>query len=524
MISGGKSVHENVYKGMGEYFFEQAERYANNIFQIDGMTGERETFASVNMRSSRVAANMRKHGITPDDVIVTCLKNNLDTIVPHIGTLYLGAKYAAMDPIQTDKDWIHCLQIVKPKMIFVDHENLERMEKCLTHLVGEPIIIVSGESDKHETLKEMAARSQEAEKFRPEIVKDCRQTAIISFSSGTTSLPKAVGLSHFSCINQAISYLDMNICDPKMMLVFSTFYWISSVLIMVRAFVSGGCRVVPRRFHPVEALKMIEEFKVTYCIMPVLATKQILEVKDAQKYDTSSLFHYFSAGTTINPERLSEAKKLFKHSYVTSGYGCSELGSVTAFDLKRDKHLMHKLSSVGKCLNDVDIKIVDEETRGKLGPNQEGEICVRSLYCMNGFYNMDLPSPFDSDGFLKTGDKGYYDEDECLYIVGRCNETFKNGSLKIVPSQWEAVLQQHPGVQEAGVFPLLQGLDVFLPAACVVLKQGVYVSAEEIHQFFQDRMTEKHKIEGGIKFVDKLPKTPSMKMRRKELIDLFMNN
>ncbi|CAG9819258.1 unnamed protein product [Phaedon cochleariae] len=522
ILCGGKSDFERVQKGVGEYFFEMAQKHQEKIFQIDGRTKEEETYSSVHQRSIRLASHLQKLGVTPDDIVVTCLKMTMDTVIPHIATTYLGAKFAALDIIQTEKDWTHCIGLVKPKLVFVDEDHLRKIEKCLKSLGIEPIIIVDGKSDCHTVFADLMKPSVEDVTFSPQIVEECHATAAIFFSSGTTGLPKAMCLSHFSFINKTISYFTMDICNPKVILAYSSFYWITGMEILTRMFFSGGCRIIAPSFHPEEAIRMIEEFKVTYCIINPACLKSIIDLDNATKYDTSSLHHLSTGGSPVKPNDLLDMRKLFKHSHVTIGYGCSETaGILTCFDFTRDRDVLDNVKSVGRCMKEVEIKVVDDLTRQPLGPNQDGEIWVRTPYLMNGYLNDETPSRLDEEGFLKTGDRGYYDADECFYIVGRSDDIFKYGVVKVDPDRWESVLAEHPAVREVGVFGIPHGSDGYLPAACIVLKDNVDATEKGIEDFFIGKMTLEHRIAGGIKFVDSLPRTPTAKLKRCELIELF---
>ena len=143
---------------------------------------------------------------------------------------------------------------------------------------------------------------------------------------------------------------------------------------------------------------------------------------------------------------------------------------------------------------------------------------------MQGYYKLDSSEVFDKDGFLKTGDVGYYDEDGYLYVVERIKEMFKYQSWHIVPSAIEAVLLEHKGVKEAAVFGLPGGEDGEVPAACVVLKDGYSLSEEEIDSFLKERIADRERLRGGITFVKTLPKTPTGKVVRKKVRDSIINS
>ncbi|KAJ8938198.1 hypothetical protein NQ314_011580 [Rhamnusium bicolor] len=135
---------------------------------------------------------------------------------------------------------------------------------------------------------------------------------------------------------------------------------------------------------------------------------------------------------------------------------------------------------------------------------------------------MDSSNNYDEDGFIKTGDIGYYDEDECFYIIDRIKEMFKYKSWHVIPTSLEVLLQEHPAVKEAVVFGIPHEMDEFHPAACVILKDNMEVSPDVIEKFVSEKVSEWHKLRGGIKIVEFIPKTPSGKILRRKMRDIFM--
>lgn len=170
------------------------------------------------------------------------------------------------------------------------------------------------------------------------------------------------------------------------------------------------------------------------------------------------------------------------------------------------------------------IKIVDVETNKILGPNQKGEICAKAKSLMKGYYNADNTNTFEKDGFLKSGDVGYYDEDGVLYIVERIKEMFKYLSWHIIPSAIELVLMEHPDIKEVVVFGFPRNEEEGeVPAAAVVLKEGRSVTENEIQDFVESRVSDKEKLRGGVYFMKELPRTPSGKLKRKDIRQLILN-
>lgn len=187
----------------------------------------------------------------------------------------------------------------------------------------------------------------------------------------------------------------------------------------------------------------------------------------------------------------------------------------------------------GKSLTQGDIfpslllntKIVDPETEEILGANCRGELRLKSECVMNGYYEMDSSEAWDTDGWLKTGDIAYYDEDFCFYIVDRIKEMLKFRSWHVVPAVLEEILKQHPAVQSVVVVGIPHEEDGDHPAAVVVLNDGYEnkITSEEIEKFLEERVDDRQRLRGGVKIVKELAMTPTGKVKKKLIRDLILN-
>lgn len=137
---------------------------------------------------------------------------------------------------------------------------------------------------------------------------------------------------------------------------------------------------------------------------------------------------------------------------------------------------------------------------------------------MNGYYKMDSSSAYDSEGFIKSGDIAYYDEEDCLFVVDRIKEMFKYKGWHILPAVLEGILLTHPAVKEAAVIGIPHELDGDHPMGIVALKKGYKdVTAEDIELYVRQRVSDNQRLRAGVKIVEKIARTATSKIRRNEM-------
>ncbi|EEZ98040.2 uncharacterized protein LOC658921 [Tribolium castaneum] len=505
-------------QSLGQFFFDSASKFKDRICQIDAKTEKSETFLTVKQKSVRVALEMQKRGITSKDVIVTCSALTLETPVPILASFYLGAKVANSDPTLSVAQTAHMLSLVSPTMIFVQESSLTLIEESLQQAKLQAQIVVFGTCDKYPTFSDFNQAKENEEMFYPASV-DIHDTGLMFFSSGTTGLPKAICHSHFSFLNLAYCFCESGL-KVDTTLSYTTFYWISGLMMLTSSFLKGGQRIVCTKVPEAkDVFEIIQKYKVTCLFLAPVLTYPLTDYANSGNFDTSSLHSILTGGTPISEQQMTKLYATFKHTCIVFAYGMTEVGMVGMFNPVTDKVLMtKKLTSSGKVAMGVSLKLVDVETNKTLGPNQKGEFLVKSPCMMKGYYKADCSDIFDEDGFLKTGDVGYYDQDGCLYIVERRKEMFKYLSWHIVPSAIENVLLEHPEIKEAAVFgmPINEEMGD-APAACVVLQNGSKVTVQEIADFVASKVSDREKLRGGVFIVQELPRTPSGKLKRRDV-------
>nr|CAH0113094.1 unnamed protein product [Daphnia galeata] len=181
--------------------------------------------------------------------------------------------------------------------------------------------------------------------------------------------------------------------------------------------------------------------------------------------------------------------------------------------------------SIGIVSPFCECKVVDTETDEALGPNQEGEICVRGPIVMKGYIGNEAATKdtVDSNGWLHTGDVGYYDEEGFFYITDRKKELIKFKGLQVSPTELEKILLSHPQVQDAAVAPIPDETAGELPRAYIIKRPGSTLTENEIAKFVADQVSAHKRLRGGVIFVDSIPKTATGKIMRRQLKSVKSN-
>ncbi|KAG6440441.1 hypothetical protein O3G_MSEX001340 [Manduca sexta] len=353
----------------------------------------------------------------------------------------------------------------------------------------------------------------------PCFIRDCFilgevQTALILYSSGTTGLPKGVKLTHRNLI---IAGHQPPLCSNELNIL-SLAPWCNTVgiILTMKALKENQSIVYLNKFQEDLYLHCIQKYKVgiLYAVPPLIV--MLAKSRMLQNYDLSSVELMYCGGAPLDLAVMGEAKKRFPRlKHILQGYGMTETtGGITEENVSANRE-----GSVGTIMDGNIVKVVDVETRKVLGPNQEGEICVKGDILFEGYIGKDMKDDMDEDGFYKTGDISYYDEDGYFYIVDRIKELIKYKAGQVAPSELEATLLQHPAVKDVGVVGLPDPLAGELPSAFVVKTPGSKVTEKELIDFVASKVSSWKQLRGGVRFVNEIPKTASGKILRRVLRD-----
>ena len=341
----------------------------------------------------------------------------------------------------------------------------------------------------------------------------------MQYTSGTTGFPKGVMLTHTNVIGNAKSIAECMKFSPadKLCIPVPFFHCFGCVLGTLTCVVSGATMCPVVAFKPDAVLRTVEQLKCTALHgVPTMFIAE-LEEMEKKKYDTSSLRTGIMAGSPCPIEVMKKVVNVMGAKEITIAYGQTEASPVIT-QTRTDDPIELRVSTVGRALPHVEVKIVDIDTGEEVPPGVQGELCTRGYHVMKGYYKNEeaTKNAIDEDGWLHTGDLAVMDENGYCKITGRIKDMIIRGGENIYPREIEEFLYTHPkikDVQVVGVPSKKYGEEV---VAFVQLKEGEMATEEELKEFCKDKIAF-HKIPAYFFFVDEYPTTASGKIQKYKL-------
>ncbi len=352
---------------------------------------------------------------------------------------------------------------------------------------------------------------------------------IIFYTSGTTGVPRGAVYTHYKKIEEArTKVITAGLKHEDRHVMILPLFHIGGWSHFWAFFMIGACNVIManRSFDPSATLLTIQNEKATDLHIVPTHLVAILSLPDIDQYDLSSLKQIWYAASPMPLELLKKGMARFGPIF-GQGYGQSESGpDITILPeeahrvISKEEAEQKILSSCGQPCLGVHARIVDE-SGNDVEPFEVGEIIVESKSVMSGYWKRpELTAETIIEGWLHTGDMGYYDGRGYLYIVDRKKDLIITGGENVYPREVEEILYQHPAVLEAAVIGVPDERWIERVHALIVLKKDVSVGPDELIQFCKDRIA-KYKAPRSIEFVDSLLKNPQGKILKKDLRERY---
>ena len=354
---------------------------------------------------------------------------------------------------------------------------------------------------------------------------DPESVAIVLFTSGTTSQPKAVELSHNNLTSYVTGTVEFESAEPTdAALICVPPYHIAGVSAALSNLYAGRKMVYLPNFDAEEWVRLIDAERVTTATVVPTMLDRIVTVLESGGHELPSLRNLAYGGSKVGLPLVRRALELLPHVGFVNAYGLTETSSTIAVLTPDDHreahsasadHVAKRLGSVGRPVSGIELQIRDED--GKvLGPGESGELFVRGEQ-VSGRY-AEIGSVLDEDGWFPTRDVALLDEDGYLFISGRSDDTIIRGGENIAPAELEEVLIEHSHVRDVAVVGVDDPQWGQAIVAVVVPAVGIDPDPEELREHVRKSLRGS-RTPDRVVFRDELPTTPTGKVLRREIIE-----
>ncbi len=524
---------------IGACFDRIVDRFGEREALVVRHQNIRWTYRELQRRTNNLAVSLLRLGLNPGERIGIWSQNNAEWLLTQLATAKAGLILVNINPAYRGNELQYALNKVQCRALIVSPyfkssnylEMLQELAPELAHckpgklasaaLPSLSLVIRLGEERTPGMLNfdALLSDARATELARLESVGATLQfddPINIQFTSGTTGQPKGATLTHHNILNNgyfvgaAMQFSEVDrLCIPVPL-----YHCFGMVLGNLVCITHGATMVYPdESFNAESVLSTIEAERCTALHgVPTMFIAMLEHPRFAQ-CDLSSLRTGMMAGAPCPVELMQKVIDRMHMRQVTIGYGMTETSPIS-FQSSMDDSLEHRVSTVGRVLPHLEVKIVDEE--GGIVPHGvTGELLTRGYSVMRGYWDDELRTreSIDAAGWMHSGDLATLDAEGYCRIVGRSKDMIIRGGENIYPREVEEFLYRHPKIQDVqcvGVPDAKYGEEL---CACIIQRPGMRSSAEEIREFCRGQIAH-YKVPRYVKFVDSFPMTVTGKVQK----------
>ncbi|KAK7333356.1 hypothetical protein VNO80_30124 [Phaseolus coccineus] len=500
-----------------EYVLQNAELYGEKVAFVDAVTGKGVSYREVVRDVDRFSKALRSLGLRKGHVVIVVLPNVVEYAIVALGIMAAGGVFSGANPSSHVSEIKKQAESADAKLIVTNSSNYEKVKGLELPVIVLGDEVVEGGMNWNKLLE---AADRAGDDFAKEPIQQ-NDLCAMPFSSGTTGMSKGVMLTHRNLVANLCSTLftvtkEMEGLVTTLGLIpFFHIYGITGICCATLR--SKGKVVVMGRFELKKFLNALITHEVTFApiVPPIILSLVKNPIVDEFDLSKLKLQAIMTAAAPLAPELLNAFEHKFPGVSVQEAYGLTEHSCITLTLAQKGLGSLHK-NSVGYVLPNLEVKFVDPDTGRSLPRNTPGELCVRSQCVMQGYYKQvdETAQTIDKNGWLHTGDIGFIDDEENVFIIDRIKELIKYKGFQVAPAELEAILLSHSSVEDAAVVPLPDEEAGEIPAASVVLSPGAKESEEDIMNYVANNAAHYKKVR-VLHFVEIIPKSPSGKIMRR---------
>ncbi len=469
-----------------QYFAHYCRENADKTFLVSG--DERLTFADVYAQADLVARALASlHGVAKGDRIGIAMRNSPSWIVLYMGILMAGGIATLLNGWWQSEELQAGIDEVECRLVFADAARTRRLAEVT---MAAQVVTIDDVLPLAEAVKQLTSGSDRNVAL-PEVGPE--DLATILFTSGSTGRSKGAVCDHRSVVQATFNYLGqimmlMGIAQatglpipqgqPSTLLNIPLFHVTAEVPVLLQSFAMGRKLAMMPKWDAEEAMRLIQQEGVTYFVGVPLMSLEILNHPRRHEYDLSTVADFAAGGAPRPVEHVRRINEEMGGGAPLIGYGLTETNAAGTGNWR--SNYINKPASAGKAsMPLIDLAILDDAGAVQ-STGTRGEICIRSVCNFNGYWGRPdaTAEAITEDGYFRTGDIGYLDEDGYVFIVDRKKDIIIRGGENISCQEVEAALYEQAEVIEAAVFGLADERMGEVPGAVVHLAPGSHLDEQ----------------------------------------------
>ncbi len=497
------------------------------------IAGRRLTWAELRDNVREVARGLRALGIGRGDHVAVCMGNSLEWVIFFYAAATIGAVTVPVNTRFKADEMAYCLKQADVKLLFITDRFLKidfiAMLRGICPAVDralpdpalpllQTVVVLGQDLPAGATgFTDMLSRGASLEEILPEEVKP-DDVLLMQFTSGTTSHPKGVMLSHDNMLRNAFHVAArFHLKAGDRYYSARPYYHVAgTTLSLLAALTTGACLLSSPTFEPEEALSTMWSEECTHTSGNDTMFLMMLNHPKFDQYPLRLRNGWVSCGPEVS-RRVVEQMGM---KGLVQAYGLSEASPNVCMS-RHDDDLEKRIEGWAHILDGVEVRLVDPETGAVQPPGHTGEIQVRGWSVMKGYSKMpeQTAKAIDAEGWLHTGDLGVMDDEGRLKFITRIKDMFRVGGENVAPAEVEDVLHRHPAIKQAQVIGVPDPRLIEVPAAYVILNEGETATPEALIAWSKERLAN-FRVPRYLKIVDSFEKigmTGSAKVQKNKL-------
>jgi len=461
----------------------------------------------------RLARGLQQNGVLPGSRVLLMLPNYPEYIIAYYAALMTGAIVVPVNTMLREREIHYLMEDSEACAIITQESSSQDVVNAASSLVTMRTLIVCSQQDRPPMtrLNQLIEGSQAVDTIAEVSPND---TAVIMYTAGMTGHPKGAELTHNSLLKNSSLGIDIMRVRAKdhILGVLPFHHAYGQTAIMNLSIAAGATIFMYSDFDPLRIMDGVQKHQISIFMATPSMYRIILMETEGRSYDFSSVRYCVSGGSALKSELLEAFEKRF-NTVIFEGYGLSETTAIAAFNhLNRER----RPGSIGTPVEGVHIRLVDDLDED-VDPGEVGEIAIKSEFMMKGYlHKPEATKAVLKDGWFHTGDLARQDENGYLYIIDRKTDMIVKGGFNVYPLEIEELLMSHPEIAEAAVIGIpddIQGEEI---KACIVLKPGCQISANQLSDYCRQRLA-RYKCPRYIQFYQQLPRNPLGRVWKQKL-------